>query len=352
MTYDFGVVVGRENRKNPWHAWSNKTKYGILNPLQKHIKVLTDAAGPVIEERRRQEAEANENGVEWDRPLDIMQRLLDNNDKYGFIDLEDVCGHLLILILVSVHTTTDTSTNLMYYLACFPEYHEPLFQEQQEILGQIEAEREELRQRKLQSGEFESAEEFIGTELDPAHDRDLSAAAMKRMVKMDSFVREIFRYRMTRLELMHLARKPVTLSNGIRIAKGQMVAINLRSLHQSSEYQGEDPTEFRPFRFLGKAKAATKAATDYLPFGMGRYVYMFHFSLSLLRVPRCKRKEMILTHLIYSILNSTREQTRMPRKILGDPRTQDSRCVDGLTVLQDRDDRSLAQEARPPLAYR
>ncbi|KAF8926626.1 hypothetical protein BGZ47_002618, partial [Haplosporangium gracile] len=270
VTYDFGKVVGRDSRRDPWNAWKNKTKYGILNPLHKHIKVLTDVAGPVIEERRRQEAEANENGVEWDRPLDIMQRLLDNNDKYGFVDLEDMCGHLLILILVSVHTTTDTSTNLMYYLASFPEYNEPLFQEQQEVLGQIEVEREELRQKKLQSGEFASAEEFVGTELDPAHDRDLSAAAIKRMVMMDSFVREIFRYRMTRPELMHMARKPVTLSNGMRIAKGQMVIINLRSLHQSQEYQGEDPAEFRPFRFLGKAKAATKAATDYLPFGMGR----------------------------------------------------------------------------------
>ncbi|KAG9068998.1 hypothetical protein KI688_009888 [Linnemannia hyalina] len=300
VTYDFGKIVGRENRKNAWHAWSNKTKYGILNPLHKHIKVLTDAAGPVIEERRRQETEANENGVEWDRPIDIMQRLLDNNEKYGFIDLEDLCGHLLILILVSVHTTTDTSTNLMYYLACFPEYHEPLFQEQEEVLGQIEAEREELRQRKLQSGEFASGEEFVGTELDPAHDRDLSAAAIKRMAKMDSFVREIFRYRMTRLELQHMAREPVTLSNGTRIAKGQMVVINLRSLHQSYEYQGEDPAEFRPFRFLGKAKAATKAATDFLPFGMGRHACPGRFlaiqelkTVGVLMVSRYSKIEMI-----------------------------------------------------------
>jgi cytochrome P450 len=260
----------RDNREKSWHAWLNKTKYGMLNPLHKHIKILVDAAGPVIEERRRQEAEAYENGIEWERPLDIMQKLLDNSEKYGFVDLEDICGHLLILILVSVHTTTDTSTTLIYYLACFPEYHEPLFQEQQDVLGQIEAEREELRQKKLQSGEFESAEEFVGTELDPAHDRDFSAAALKRMVYMDSFVREIFRYRNTKLDMMHLAREPVTLSNGMRIAKGQMVVINLRSLHQSYEFQGEDPAKFRPWRFLGKAKAATKASVDYLPFGMGR----------------------------------------------------------------------------------
>ncbi|KAG0275029.1 Lanosterol 14-alpha-demethylase, partial [Linnemannia gamsii] len=156
---------------------SNRTKYGILNPLHKHVKVLTDAAGPVIEERRRQEAVAYENGVEWDRPLDVMQKLLDNSEKYGFVDLEDICGHLMLMVLASIHSTTERSTNLVYYLAYFPEYHEPLFQEQQEVLGQISAEREDLRQKKLQSGEFKSAEEFVGIELDPAHDRDLSAAA-------------------------------------------------------------------------------------------------------------------------------------------------------------------------------
>ncbi|KAK3831899.1 MAG: cytochrome P450 [Linnemannia gamsii] len=271
VTYDFGVVIGRENRKDPWHAWTNRTKYGLLNPLHKHIQVLTDIAGPAIEERRRQEAEAIEKGLEYDRPQDIMQRLLDNNEKYGFVDLEDMCGHLLILILVSVHTTTDTSNNLMYYLAAFPEYVEPLFQEQQEVLAQISNERAELRQKNIESGEFTSLDEFTGTELDPAHDRDLSAAAVKRMVHMDSFVREIFRNRTPRLDMMHLARKPVTLSNGMRIAKGQMVVVNIHSLHQTHDFQGEDPTEFRPWRFLGKAKAATKAATDFLPFGMGRH---------------------------------------------------------------------------------
>ncbi|KAF9928108.1 hypothetical protein FBU30_002644 [Linnemannia zychae] len=271
VTYDFGVVISREKRKNSWNAWANKTKYGILNPLNKHIQVLAKAVSPVVEERRRQESEAMENGVEYDRPLDIMQRLLDNNDKYQFVDLEDLCGHLLILILVSVHTTTDTSTNLLYYLACFPEYVEPLYQEQQEVLGQITAERTAEREKKLQSGEVASLEDFAGTELDPAQDRALSAAAVKRMVHMDSFVREIFRYRTQRLDLMHLARRPVTLSNGMKIAKGQMVIMNLHSLHQTNEYQGEDPSEFRPWRFLGKAKAATKAATDFLPFGMGRH---------------------------------------------------------------------------------
>ncbi|KAF9104521.1 hypothetical protein BGX29_001764 [Mortierella sp. GBA35] len=270
-TYDFATVIGKDNRKNPWHAITNRTKYNLLHPLQKHIKVLIDAATPVVLERRRQEAEAVEKGLDYERPLDIMQRLLDTADKYGFVDLDDICGHLLIMILVSVHTTTDTSTNLLYYLAAFPEYHEPLYQEQQEVLDQISKEREELRQSQIQSGEIASVEDFVGTELDPSHDRDFSAAAVKRMVHMDSFVREIFRYRTGRLELMHKARKPVVLSNGMMIAKGVKVVLNMHSVHQSYDYQGEDVSEFRPWRFVGKNKAATKAASDFLSFGVGKH---------------------------------------------------------------------------------
>ncbi|KAF9954472.1 hypothetical protein BGZ72_004577 [Mortierella alpina] len=258
-------------QKSSWRAFRAKAKYGILNPMQKHVQALADAAAPVVQERRRQEAEALERGVIYDRPLDIMQGLLDNFDKYGLQDLEDVCGHLLLLVLLSVETTSDSSTYLAFYLAAYPEYVEPLFQEQLTVLNQTSHEREEQRQGKLRSGEVASPQEFVGTELDPKNDRDLTSAAVKKMVKMDSFVREFFRCRTERANLDHMARKDVLLSNGMTIYKGSKVLINLRSIHQSDDLQGEEPNEFRPWRFVGKAKAATKASADYLPFGMGKH---------------------------------------------------------------------------------
>ncbi|KAG0300284.1 hypothetical protein BGZ99_003866, partial [Dissophora globulifera] len=202
--------------------------------------------------------EAIEKGVQWDRPDDIMQRLLDNFDKYGFVDLEDVCGHLLILILVSVHTTSDTSTNLLYYLAAFPQHMEKLYAEQQEVLDAIQKEREKERQELAQKGEP------MRDDLDPTHDRDLSAAAIKRMVHMDSFVRETFRFRTERLILAHRARKDITLSSGVKISKGHTVIVNVRSMHQGPE-QGDQVDEFHPWRFVGKLKSATKVGTDFLP---------------------------------------------------------------------------------------
>ena len=272
-TYDFGKVLGKDNRKSFWHTFQNRAMYGngMLNPLHKHVQVLVDAATPVILERRKQEAEAVENGVEYERPLDILQKLLDNFDKYNFVDLEDVCGHLLLLVLASVHTTSDTSTNVLYYLAAFPEHMDTLLQEQHRVLDEITREREEQRQSRLLSGEAHSSQDFEGTDLDPKNDRDLSAAAVKRMVHVDSFVREIFRYRSERLQLPHLARKNVVLSNGMTIHKGRTAIINFRSVHYNNETQGDDPAEFRPWRFVGKAKAATKVSADFLAFGMGRH---------------------------------------------------------------------------------
>ena len=180
-TDDLGKVF--DSRSFSWrNAFFNKVKYGIANPLQKHIRVLVEAATPVIQERRRQEAEALEKGIEYKRPLDIMQRVLDDFDKYGVVDLEDVCGHLLVMVLVSVHTTSDSSTYLNYYLAAFPECIDILYQEQLEVLDQIYKEREKQRKDKLISGEVVSAKDFEGTDLDPKNDRDFSSHAVKRMV--------------------------------------------------------------------------------------------------------------------------------------------------------------------------
>ncbi|GJJ70495.1 hypothetical protein EMPS_02844 [Entomortierella parvispora] len=263
---DFGKVLGsgEARRHSAWKSFLRRTEHRIMNPLHKHIRVLVDASTPVVLERRRLEKEAEAQGRVYERPDDILQKLLDSFDKYHFVDLEDVCGHLMILILASVHTTTDTSTNLLFYLAAYPQYIQTLYEEQKEVLDQIQKEREAQRLELLAKGEP------IGDDLDPSEDRFLTAAAIKRMAHMDSFVREVFRNRIDRLTLGHKARKDITLSNGMVISKGVTAIINMKSAHQSPS-QGEDVTEFRPWRFVGKSKAATKAAADFLPFGMGKH---------------------------------------------------------------------------------
>ncbi|KAG0211437.1 hypothetical protein BGX28_007929 [Mortierella sp. GBA30] len=270
-TEDLAHLLSGFNRKSLWRTFLSRTEHGLLSPMQKHVQVLVEAAGPIILERRRQEAEAMDSGIEYNRSIDVLQRVLDNFTKYGVDDLEGATGILLILILGSVHSTVDAATYLCYYLAAFPECMEPLYEEQCRVLDEIAKEREEQRQKKIQSSEVLSLHDFKDTELDPEKDRDLSAAAMKRMVRMDSMVREFMRYRLERLATAHMARKDIVLPNGMTIHKGRKVIINTRSVHQDPELQGEDPTEFRPWRFVGKGKAANKASSDYLIFGMGKH---------------------------------------------------------------------------------
>ncbi|KAG0269132.1 hypothetical protein DFQ27_004705 [Actinomortierella ambigua] len=259
-TYDFNEVVGAgERSKSFWRTFRTKTKYTYMSPMAKHINVLVNAATPVILRRRKEEAEEGEAYV---RPDDVMQRMLDNFDKYNFVDIEDLCGHLLVMVLASVHTTSDASTNLLYYLAQYPEYIDKLYEEMQEVLAQEAREIEELA---IKDGIT------TDTPLITKPSDAMSAKAMKKMVYLDSFVREVFRHRTDLIGIPHMARKNLTLGNGVRIPKGRSVTVNLRSTHWEESMQGPDPLEFRPWRFVGKAKGTTKVGPDFLPFGMGKH---------------------------------------------------------------------------------
>ncbi|KAG0242724.1 hypothetical protein BGW41_003620 [Actinomortierella wolfii] len=259
-TYDFGQAAGGGDRtKKFWHNLTSKTKYKYASPIWKHVKAMVAAATPVILRRRQEEAEQ---GAAYVRPMDVMQQMLDNFDKYGFVDIEDLCGHLLIMVLASVHTTSDAAANMMYYLAHFSEHIDKLHEEIQEVLSN---EARELEAEAEKNGNANGIPKF--TKPSDA----MTAKALRKMVHLDSFVREIFRYRAEPIGPMHYARKSVVLSNGVRIPKGRTVASNLRSTHRDEDLQGADPKEFRPWRFVGKNKSATKVGPDFLNFGMGKH---------------------------------------------------------------------------------
>ncbi|KAF9933398.1 hypothetical protein FBU30_005607 [Linnemannia zychae] len=87
---------------------------------------------------------------------------------------------------------------------------------------------------------------------------------------MDSFIREMFRCRTDRLSMIQRARQNVTLSNGMVIYKGSTIIINMKSAHRSPS-QGEESDKFRPWRFVGKSKTASKIGVDFLSFGMEKH---------------------------------------------------------------------------------
>ncbi|KAG0211429.1 hypothetical protein BGX28_007921 [Mortierella sp. GBA30] len=278
-TYDFGMMLALDSCRSLWSILTNRLNYGVINPLQRHVQILQSVAEIELEKRREAEADALRQGKDYTKPLDILQSMIDNASKYGYFDLEDLIGHQLILVLASVHTTTEAVSSLIYYLAAYPQYIEPLFEEVQEVLSEQASCQEDLRQAKFTAGDISSVIEFAGTELDPKHDRELTEKAIRKLVKLDSFIREIFRqvtvvfalYQVRRLFGAHMARKDVTLSNGMKITKGATAIANITSVHFNEQLQGENTAEFLPWRFVGKSKSASKASVDMLQFGMGRH---------------------------------------------------------------------------------
>ncbi|KAF9083690.1 hypothetical protein BGX29_002960 [Mortierella sp. GBA35] len=254
--HEFAQVLGLDNTNMPfWRRWLNLKLNHFSNPLKSRVKVLAEAATPVVLERRARD----------ERPHDILQKMLDRFDEYGFQDLEDICGHMMLLILTSVHTTIDAASAMTYYLGAYPETIDVLHREQVQVLDTIQQEREQERTYRMSKG-LE-----IGAELDAAHDRDLSAAALKRMVYLDSFQREVLRCRTEALNHFHMAKKETVLSNGMVIPKYGFLMANLTSTHTGPS-QGPNASEFQPWRFVGTHKTMTKVGTDFLTFGMGKHV--------------------------------------------------------------------------------
>ncbi|KAF9946031.1 hypothetical protein BGZ72_000752, partial [Mortierella alpina] len=140
-THDFVKVLGSGNREASFfRTLLAKAKHTYMSPMMTHIRVLVEAATPVILKRRKEESEL---GQAYVGPDDVLQRMLDNFDKYNFVDIEDLCGHLLILVLASVHTTTDFATTVLYYLAQYPEAVSTLYEEMTEVLAAEAADTEE-----------------------------------------------------------------------------------------------------------------------------------------------------------------------------------------------------------------
>ncbi|KAF9433255.1 hypothetical protein BGZ76_009684 [Entomortierella beljakovae] len=70
-------------------------------------------------------------------------------------------------------------------MAAFPECIDKLYRERQDVLDEMETEREMKRQ------ELRDLGKPISPDLDPAHDHDMSILALRKMIYLDSFVREM-----------------------------------------------------------------------------------------------------------------------------------------------------------------
>ncbi|KAH8552678.1 cytochrome P450 [Umbelopsis sp. PMI_123] len=212
--------------------------------VRKHRKNAKEILTPVIEERVRHLNDSN-----YERSNDMLQIIIEQHDPtedWGSPYTDFIINYMFILVFVSIHTTTENTTHTLYYLMKHPEYIQELIDEQKRVL------------------------EEEGTK-----DKDVKFTydVLKKLTKLDSFIREVFRMRTIELGLQHknITKHDITLSNGYVIPPGQNVYINMWDVGRNAELQGEDVEEFRPWRFVESAKQAVRIGNDNIFFGLGKH---------------------------------------------------------------------------------
>jgi hypothetical protein len=130
-------------------------------PAIQQLRNVEKRAVRRLEPLVRERMEAEKNDPDWQKPDDMIQWLINHSAEQGGLSVEYLAEQQLGLIFAAIHTTTASATTIMYALAATPEYHDPL--------------REEI------------------TDAMSENDGKITTRAMQRMVKLDSYMKEVFR---------------------------------------------------------------------------------------------------------------------------------------------------------------
>ncbi|KAF9067171.1 cytochrome P450, partial [Rhodocollybia butyracea] len=212
-----------------------KPSFPLVWPaLKKHL-------GPLIREWLAKEEEYGTR--DWpDKPNNLITWLLEEAGERDKNIVSDTVSRITLVNFAAIHTTI--FTNSIYYLAASPQISAPL--------------REETRA---------AVEEFGWTK-----------AAMGKMVKLDSFLKETQRLSgISASTLNRMVLRDFTFSDGTVVPAGTIIGVATHAFHRDEAHY-EDPETFKPFRFSdmreqkGEALKHQMAAVDpsYVLFGGGR----------------------------------------------------------------------------------
>ncbi|KAH7926847.1 cytochrome P450 [Leucogyrophana mollusca] len=197
---------------------------------------------PIIEERQRY---LDEYGKEWaDKPNDLLAWLMDDAEGRER-SVRNLTQRILTVNFAAIHTSSNSFTQALYWLAANPQYIQPLREEVEAIVAK----------------------------------EGWSKGAMVKMRKVDSFLKETQRIDgIGCLSMGRKALKDFTFSDGTFVPKGTIVSVaSYATHHDDTVYENADV--FEPFRFAdlreeeGEAVKHQMVSTnlEYLPFGHGRH---------------------------------------------------------------------------------
>ncbi|GES85599.1 cytochrome P450 [Rhizophagus clarus] len=209
------------------------------NPVRYHRRIAMKRLRPVVEKRLRERKKLGDNYKSYNDLLDFYmdQPNFDYSKPYNFHYHVD---NLFIMVFASIHTTSRTAAVALYDMAARPELVEELYEE--------------------------------AVKVDKERNGQLTVADVKKMIKLDSFVKETLRHNDNITALPHYVKpESFTFSSGLTIPKGRKIITYIEDVLMSKENYGEDAEEFKPFRFVDQDSPATKVERSYIIFGGGRH---------------------------------------------------------------------------------
>ncbi|KAI6014535.1 cytochrome P450 [Pisolithus microcarpus] len=234
----------------------------FLTSTGNHVERAVEFLGPAIRERRHL-AERARGGEVVDMPDDFLQWLLEN----GTEDAErDITRRILFMVLVSIQGTGSTLMNAVCNLAAHPEYLVPLREEVDTVV----------------------------------HQDGWTKAAIDRMYKIDSFLKESYRLDgVSSLVMIRKVLKDFTFSDGRVVPRGCYIAAPSYAVHHDEEIYAR-PNTFDPFRFVqlrsdedDMKQQMVSLGSTFLPFGHGNHACPGRFAAAIIQ-------KTILAHIVSS----------------------------------------------------
>ncbi|KAJ0344858.1 hypothetical protein COL26b_009903 [Colletotrichum chrysophilum] len=213
-TLDMTAAIQAVGFISPWLRPFLASRAPQVKKLHHRFQQADDFLRPVVTARRQ----AALHGLnEKDKPDDMLQWLMDSKDKFGQQSDRAISKYQLSLTFAAIHTTTAALTNAFYNLAATPDLVAILRQEVEEVLAET--------------------------------DGNITAVALQKMVKLDSFLKEIMRYYpQSATAFQRKVMKPVTLPNGQTIPTGVILEVPSHAINYDETIHAS-PDVFDALRF-------------------------------------------------------------------------------------------------------
>jgi cytochrome P450 len=212
----------------------------LISSLPRTKRLAMEYLGPLIEERKRLQAEDANNSDDWqDKPEDILSWLM-NEAEGPEQETAALAVRILVVNSATIHTSSMTFTQAIFNLATRPEYIEPLRQEAEEAL------------------------QLYGW----------NKLGMSELPKMDSFFKESIRLNgLGSIGFPRITMQDYTFSDGTSIPSGSYVSAALSATHLDEAYY-KNAKSFDGYRHLGKSggkHGMSVTSSRYLAFGHGKH---------------------------------------------------------------------------------